>query len=57
MSPASPGRSENSYRFYGAIALDRLVSGSVNFLTSLASPTGTALTLEAEIALGWEVAA
>ena len=47
------------YRFAGAIALDRLIAGVIDLptLTGVASPTGTALALDAEIALTWEVAA
>jgi len=48
-----------AYAFEGALTLDRLVSGVIQLKTrtGVASPTGTALALDAEIALIWEVAA
>lgn len=45
------------YRFEGANALDRMVSGIVPIPISVASPTGTARELDTEIELSWEVAA
>jgi len=45
------------FRFDGAVALDRVVSGMASFPTFVASPTGTARALDAEITLAWDVAA
>jgi hypothetical protein len=45
------------YAFEGAIAFDQMLPGVVDFPPCVASPTGTALALDAEIALTWEVAA
>ena len=44
------------YRFEAKVKFDRLIAG-LALPQVLASPTGTALALKAEMALTWEVAA
>ena len=53
--PETDGRREG-WRFRGNGSLVKLLAGS-QWASMVASPTGTALALEAEIALTWEVAA